>query len=380
MSSCIKILLIVLVCTAGVHAQVNKRSPDPEHFKSSPEQLVEVRAESGDTLITIAQRHQIEPAKLARLNHLSVRSKLRPGRLLLVPSDSNAKSSARNSEESAQVIGKRIRLTNGRSLLVDEAWQKGTVVWFSRGGVTQSLDGVAGIESVFASGPTSDSRKPSPVQPKDSKTPPVKKSATFIHLIGGARFKVDDVNETAAGAWYSRGTLSVFLDRERIARIERIEDGSMTTGSNRDWTSGNQKIDELIKTNGARFGVDPYLVFCVIEQESHFKTRAVSPKGARGLMQLMPATARRLGVRRPFDPADNIKGGTQYLRELMDLFSGEVNLVLASYNAGEGAVMKYGRSVPPYRETREYVRRIGKRYGLQGTTPSRNNELPTPQR
>jgi soluble lytic murein transglycosylase-like protein len=188
------------------------------------------------------------------------------------------------------------------------------------------------------------------------------------------------VNETAAGAWYSRGTLSVFLARERIARIERIEDGSMTTGSNRDWTSGNQRVDELIKTNGARFGVDPYLIFCVIEQESHFKTRAVSPKGARGLMQLMPATARRLGVRLPFDPSDNIKGGTQYLRELMDLFSGEVNLVLASYNAGEGAVMKYGRSVPPYRETREYVRRIGKRYGLQGTTPSRNNELPTPQR
>ena len=378
MYSCIKILLIVLVCLADVHAQVNKRSPNPERF-NSPEQLVEVTVESGDTLITIAQRHQIAPAKLARLNHLSVRSKLRKGRRLLVPSESNSKSGATNSGSPGQVIGKRIKLINGRSLLVDEAWQKGTVVWFTRGGVTQSLDGgVAGIESVFASGPISESRKPSPVQPKDSKTSPVKQSATFIHLMGGARFKVDDVNETAAGAWYSRGTLSVFLARERIARIERIEDGSMTTGSNRDWTSGNQRIDELIKTNGTRFGVDPYLIFCVIEQESHFKTRAVSPKGARGLMQLMPATARRLGVRRPFDPADNIKGGTQYLRELMDLFSGEVNLVLASYNAGEGAVMKYGRSVPPYRETREYVRRIGKRYGLQGTTPSRNNELPAP--
>jgi Transglycosylase SLT domain/LysM domain len=375
MYSCIKILLIVLVCLAGVHGQVNKRPPNP------PEQLVEVTVESGDTLITIAQRHQIAPAKLAHLNHLSVRSKLRKGRRLLVPSDSNSKSSAINLGSPGEVIGKRIKLTNGRSLLVDEAWQKGTVVWFTRGGITQSLDGgVAGIESVFASGPVSESRKPIPVQPKDSKTPPVKQSATFIHLIGGARFKVDDVNETAAGAWYSRGTLSVFLARERIARIERIEDGSMTTGSNRDWTSGNPRVDELIKTNGARFGVDPYLIFCVIEQESHFKTRAVSPKDARGLMQLMPATARRLGVRRPFDPSDNIKGGTQYLRELMDLFSGEVNLVLASYNAGEGAVMKYGRSVPPYRETREYVRRIGKRYGLQGTTPSRNNELPTPQR
>ena len=97
-------------------------------------------------------------------------------------------------------------------------------------------------------------------------------------------------------------------------------------------------------------------------------------------MQLMPGTARRFGVKRPFDPADNIKGGSQYLRELMDMFNGQVNLVLASYNAGEGAVMKYGRTVPPYRETREYVKRIGKRYGLEGRVPNPENELPLPRR
>jgi len=173
----------------------------------------------------------------------------------------------------------------------------------------------------------------------------------------------------------------VFLARERIARIERIEPGSlMPAGINRDWTSGNLRIDELIKVNAAQYGLDPYLVFCVIEQESHFRQRAVSPKGARGLMQLMPATARRLGVRNSFDPAQNIMGGTRYLKELMNMFSGRVDLVLASYNAGEGAVMKYGRTVPPYRETREYVKRIGKRYGLQGKTPSPENGLPVPQR
>ena len=147
-----------------------------------------------------------------------------------------------------------------------------------------------------------------------------------------------------------------------------------------DWTSGNPAIDQLIKANGARFGIDPYLVFLVIEKESRFRTRAVSPKGAMGLMQLMPGTARRLGVRRPFDAAENIRGGTQYMRELMNMFGGKVDLVLASYNAGEGAVLKYGRNVPPYRETRDYVKTIGKRYGLTGRQPGAGNDVPDPER
>ena len=122
------------------------------------------------------------------------------------------------------------------------------------------------------------------------------------------------------------------------------------------------------------------MVFLVIEKESRFHTRAVSPKGAMGLMQLMPWTARRLGVRKPFDPGENIRAGTQHMRELMDRFGGQVDLVLASYNAGEGAVLKYGRSVPPYRETRDYVKTIGKRYGLTGRKPAAGNDVPDPQR
>ena len=110
-----------------------------------------------------------------------------------------------------------------------------------------------------------------------------------------------------------------------------------------------------------------------------FKTFARSPKGAQGLMQLMPGTARRLGVRRPYDAAENIMGGTRYLKELMTMFNGRVDLVLASYNAGEGAVMKYGRNVPPYRETREYVKKIGKRYGIDGRKPQEENDAPVPQ-
>jgi hypothetical protein len=186
----------------------------------------------------------------------------------------------------------------------------------------------------------------------------------WIHLVGGARFRADKVQETRDGAWYSKGNLSIFLERERIARIEREVPG--TAGQHwrgGDWSSGSVSIDQLIRTNGARFGVDPYLVFLVIEQESHFRTRAISPKGARGLMQLMPGTARRFAVRRPLDPAENIRGGTQYLKELMGMFNGKVDLVLASYNAGEGRVISYGNKVPPFKETQEYVKRISKRYG-----------------
>ena len=80
-------------------------------------------------------------------------------------------------------------------------------------------------------------------------------------------------------------------------------------------------------------------------------------------MQLMPGTARRFAVSRPFDPIENIRGGTRYLKELLGMFNGRVDLALASYNAGEGRVIQYGRKVPPFQETREYVRRIGKRYG-----------------
>ena len=104
--------------------------------------------------------------------------------------------------------------------------------------------------------------------------------------------------------------------------------------------------------------IDPALIAAVIKAESNFVPSAVSPKGARGLMQLMPATARRMGVRRDFDPAENIRGGTAYLAELAGRF-GEtaVELILAAYNAGEQAVENFG-GVPPYRETQAYVKRV----------------------
>jgi soluble lytic murein transglycosylase-like protein len=134
------------------------------------------------------------------------------------------------------------------------------------------------------------------------------------------------------------------------------------------WTTGNVTIDNLIRLNGNRYGVDPYLVYCVIRQESGFRVGATSPVGAMGLMQLMPGTAARYGVTNAYDPAQSIRGGTRYLADLLRLFRGRVDLALAGYNAGEGAVMKYGNRVPPYRETQNYVRTIGTRYAQSGGT------------
>ena len=132
----------------------------------------------------------------------------------------------------------------------------------------------------------------------------------------------------------------------------------------RGYTTGSTEVDNYLIQSGTNNGVDPLLLYSVMHQESSFKSHAISPKGARGLMQLMPGTAMRYGVTNVFDPRQNIEGGARYLRFLLDHFDGDVNLALAGYNAGEGAVEKYGWQVPPYAETQEYVRRIYRRYSL----------------
>lgn len=137
-------------------------------------------------------------------------------------------------------------------------------------------------------------------------------------------------------------------------------------GNEPSWTTGNKQTDSLIKLYGGKYGVDPYLIFCVMQQESSFRATATSTDGAQGLMQLMPATAARFGVTNSYDPAQNISAGARYLKFLLDLFDGRVDLALAGYNAGEGAVQKYGNRVPPYAETQNYVRVIGTRYTQGG--------------
>lgn len=130
------------------------------------------------------------------------------------------------------------------------------------------------------------------------------------------------------------------------------------------FTTGDARTDAMIVESAVRNQLDPVLIYATMHQESSFKARAISPKGARGLMQLMPGTAARFGVTNIFDPRQNIEGGARYLRFLLETFNGNVSLALAGYNAGEGAVMKYGWQIPPYAETQEYVRRISRRYAL----------------
>lgn len=118
-----------------------------------------------------------------------------------------------------------------------------------------------------------------------------------------------------------------------------------------------KKYDVLIAKSAQKHGMDPALIKAVIKAESNFNHQAVSPKGARGLMQLMPATASSLQVDDSFHPEKNIDGGVRYLRYLIRLFNGDLRLALAAYNAGEKAVQRYG-GIPPYRETQQYVQRV----------------------
>jgi len=117
------------------------------------------------------------------------------------------------------------------------------------------------------------------------------------------------------------------------------------------------EYDQLISNCAAKYGVNPCLIKAVIHAESGYNPNAVSKKGASGLMQLMPGTARSLKVSNSFDPKDNVEGGVKYLRFLLDTFRGDVSLAVAAYNAGLNKVAKYG-GIPPYNETRTYVNRV----------------------
>lgn len=266
----------------------------------------------------------------------------------------------------------KLKLADGSYLQVDDAWETPQGIWYRQGVLSHLLskEKVKKIERTSpAAAPVDTTTEDDHFEASDvvALGPPangIYDKPAWIYLKGGARVEADSATDSPAGVWYKRGSMSIFIDRSRIDRIEP-EDMEAIAGSGkkeRGWSTGRPGLDGLIRQNGNKYGVDPYLIFLVMEQESHFNTGAVSPKGARGLMQLMPGTGARFGVRRPHDPAQNISGGTRYLRELLNRFNNRVDLVLASYNAGEGAVIKFGHKVPPYRETRNYVKKISYRY------------------
>jgi hypothetical protein len=150
--------------------------------------------------------------------------------------------------------------------------------------------------------------------------------------------------------------------------VEQVPDGITSIAGKKDFQRTANippekgQVSTIIEKYADRYQLDPKLVHSIIASESGFNTRAISRKGAQGLMQLMPGTATRLGVRDPLDPEENIRGGMAHLRTLLDTFNGDLTLSLAAYNAGENLVQKI-RRVPNYPETKAYVNSVTSRYG-----------------
>jgi soluble lytic murein transglycosylase-like protein len=160
--------------------------------------------------------------------------------------------------------------------------------------------------------------------------------------------------------WKDASGNTVLSDRPKdpSARTFAVGTTSLVRSTRAATIGRGAAFDETIERNAAAGQVRPELVRAVIQAESAFNPRARSVKGAMGLMQLMPSTAAEYGVVNAYDPHENIRGGVAYLRALLTRYDGNEELALAAYNAGPGAVQKYGNAVPPYRETRDYVGRI----------------------
>lgn len=158
-------------------------------------------------------------------------------------------------------------------------------------------------------------------------------------------------------AWKRSSTTLVEKSQQRLFTYRRVPnvDGPALGASA---SQRRARFEGLIQAAALRHRVSPELLHAVIRAESAYNPSAVSPAGAIGLMQLMPATAERYRVRDIWDPAANLNGGAAYLRDLLDLFDQDLRLALAGYNAGENAVLRHGRSVPPYPETQTYVRKV----------------------
>lgn len=150
---------------------------------------------------------------------------------------------------------------------------------------------------------------------------------------------------------------SVVLIREAVAQAGELPAPAVSAGR-----ASKMDYQHAVLEVARAYGIDSALLHAVISVESRYSARAVSGKGAVGLMQLMPGTAKRYGVTDSFDPIQNLRGGTEYLRDLLKLFQGDLNLALAAYNAGENAVIRAGHRIPPYQETRNYVQRVQSLY------------------
>ncbi|MGH9844750.1 MAG: lytic transglycosylase domain-containing protein [Blastocatellia bacterium] len=275
-----------------------------------------------------------------------------------------------------------LHLKDGRVISADEVWETGEVVWYRQGKIIQSV-AKADVLRVTKPKPA-ETPAPDPLTKSVAANPLAKvvsppdgagKSAKIdevetrkvsrIFLKGGVQIDADSIWESEDRVGYRLGKMQTFIERSEVERIVRdisVTEQKLPVNAALRYTTGHRGLDQLIVHNSDKYGVDPTLIYLVMREESRFNYRAVSRVGARGLMQLMPDTARRLGVRNIHDPIQNVEAGARYLRTLLEMFNGDLNLTLAGYNAGENAVLKYGRRVPPYRETLNYVWRINTAY------------------
>ena len=288
------------------------------------------------------------------------------------------------------VIADELHLRDGRVIQVEEVRVTGDVVWCREGRVVRSYsrseilrivrgngqpemspsgrnavgDGPAG--KISAAGGLAARGLDARVL-KDGE---VRRDGQLMTIVlrDGARFEVDEIWEEPGRIVYRMGSMQGYLERSEVVSFQPTDTAASLPVEGADdlpspqFTTGHRGLDQLIVQSAMRYRLDPLLIYLVMREESGFNYRAVSRVGARGLMQLMPATARQLGIRNIHNPIENVEAGTRYLRRLLETFGGDVNLALAAYNAGESSVMRYGRRIPPYEETRRYVWRINTAY------------------
>lgn len=180
----------------------------------------------------------------------------------------------------------------------------------------------------------------------------------MLQSMGPETAKPPCVTERETAAVAQRRASELALTSTELAPVDLLNPALLATNAQQ------KKIMAIVQRLAPEYGIHPSLAYAIIRAESNFNPQAVSPKNAQGLMQLIPETAARFNVRKPLDPEQNIRGGLSYLRWLMAYFKGQVHLVAAAYNAGEGTVERY-RGVPPYPETQGYIRRIQEVFSLQ---------------
>jgi len=200
------------------------------------------------------------------------------------------------------------------------------------------------------------------IQSKFNSSPMNNRGAMPVYKVGGS--------QVAGMMQPATPTTGLTFNQILASKLNEPQKGSGVASSNTKNYSLSTKAsdyDAIVNEAATKYGVDPKFIKCVIQQESGFNPNATSWCGAMGMMQLMPGTAKSLGVKNAYDPRENIMGGVKYIKQQLDRFGGDKEKALAAYNAGPGAVQKYG-GVPPYRETQNYVKNIMGMYrGIGGS-------------